>query len=59
MYPSVLKAELYGMAGNYIKSFEIPPLGEYRLDTGTLPAGMYFVKLQSGNNIQTIKLIHY
>jgi hypothetical protein len=57
--PSVLKAELYGMAGNYIKSFGIPPMSEYRLDAGTLPAGMYFVKLQSGNNIQTIKLIHY
>ncbi|MDY0103084.1 MAG: hypothetical protein RBS07_09085 [Lentimicrobium sp.] len=56
---SFVNVELYSITGEHLKTFEIPPLGEYFVDKEDLPQCIVVAKIKAGNIFQTIKLIHH
>jgi hypothetical protein len=56
-----LNTELYSIQGIKVRTLlsKIQPAGEYELsfDIGDLPDGMYFVRMQIGRQVETMKLI--
>jgi hypothetical protein len=54
---TALQIEIYTMQGERIMNNEINGLRKQVFMFGDMPAGLYFVKIVSGNEVSTIKLI--
>lgn len=56
---SKLRLNIYNSSGQLIAFETLPSFGELRFDATLLPPGIYIVKLESKNHLQTYKLIHF
>lgn len=54
---TALQVEIFTMQGERIMSNEFNGLRKQLFVFGEMPAGLYFVKIVSGNEVTTIKLI--
>jgi hypothetical protein len=51
--------KVYNTTGELVASKILPSLVEFRLNSTLLRSGVYIIKIQSGDQLQILKLIHY